>query len=302
VLTGIKQAVPGTRVLYAKGAGVRDADTTGFAEALRTARAADAVVVVLGEDRDMSGEASNRTSLDLPGVQEQLAERVQATGKPAVVVLMNGRPLSVSWLDANVPAIVEAWYLGVQTGPAVADVLFGDYNPGGKLPISVPRTVGQVPIYYNHKPTGRPPDPNDHYTSKYLDAPWSPLYPFGHGLSYTTFGYGDLRLSSARLRRADSLVVSVRVANTGQRAGDEVVQLYLRDEVASITRPVLALRRFERVTLAAGEARTVAFTLRGEDLAFPGANLQPVVEPGFFTVGVGGSSADLKQGRFELVP
>jgi len=302
VLTGIKQAVPGTRVLYAKGAGVRDADTTGFAEALRTARAADAVVLVLGEDRDMSGEASNRTSLDLPGVQEQLAERVQATGKPAVVVLMNGRPLSVSWLDANVPAIVEAWYLGVQTGPAVADVLFGDYNPGGKLPISVPRTVGQVPIYYNHKPTGRPPDPNDHYTSKYLDAPSTPLYPFGHGLSYTTFGYGDLRLSSARLRRADSLVVSVRVANTGQRAGDEVVQLYVRDEVASITRPVLALRRFERVTLAAGEARTVAFTLRGEDLAFPGANLQPVVEPGFFTVGVGGSSADLKQGRFELVP
>jgi beta-glucosidase len=166
----------------------------------------------------------------------------------------------------------------------------------------VPRSVGQVPIYYNHKPTGRPPDPNDHYTSKYLDAPWTPLYPFGYGLSYTTFGYDDLRLSTARLRRSDSLVVSVRVTNTGQRAGDEVVQLYLRDEVASITRPVLALRRFQRLTLAPGEARTVAFTLRAEDLAFPGVNLEPVVEPGFFTVGVGGSSTDLRQIRFELVP
>jgi beta-glucosidase len=215
---------------------------------------------------------------------------------------MNGRPLSVSWLDANTPAIIEAWYLGVQTGPAVADVLFGDYNPGGKLPITVPRTVGQVPIYYNHKRTGRPPDPNDHYTTGYLDAPWTPLYPFGHGLSYTTFGYDSLRLSTARLRRSDSLAVSVRVTNTGRRAGDEVVQLYLTDEVASITRPVLALCRFQRITLAPGETRTVGFTLRADDLAFPGVNLQPVVEPGFFTVGVGGSSADLKRSRFELVP
>jgi beta-glucosidase len=300
-LTGIRQAMAGSRVLYARGAGVRDQDTTGFAEALRAAQEADAVVLVLGEDRDMSGEASSRTSLDLPGVQQQLAERMQATGKPVVVVLMNGRPLSTPWLDANVPAIVEAWYLGVQTGPALADVLFGDYNPGGKLPITVPRIVGQIPIYYDHKPTGRPPDPRDHYTSKYLDVPWTPLYPFGYGLSYTTFSYDDLRLSAGRIRKSDSIVVSVRVTNTGRRAGDEVVQLYLRDEVASITRPVQELRRFVRITLAPGEARMVAFTLRADDFAFPGADGQPVVEPGFFTVSVGTSSADLRQRRFELV-
>jgi len=300
-LTGIRQAMTGSRVLYARGASVRDQDTTGFAEALRAARAADAVVLVLGEDRDMSGEASSRTSLDLPGVQQQLAERVQATGKPVVVVLMNGRPLSTPWLEANVPAIVEAWYLGVQTGPALADVLFGDYNPGGKLPITVPRTVGQIPIYYNHKPTGRPPDPGDHYTSKYLDAPWTPLYPFGYGLSYTTFSYDDLRLSAGRIRKSDSIVVSVRVTNTGRRAGDEVVQLYVRAEVASITRPVQELRRFLRITLAAGEGRTVAFTLRPDDFAFPGPGGHPVIETGFFTVGVGTSSADLRVRRFELV-
>jgi len=300
-LTGIRQAMAGSRVLYARGAGVRDQDTTGFAEALRAAQEADAVVLVLGEDRDMSGEASSRTSLDLPGVQQQLAERVQATGKPVVVVLMNGRPLSTPWLDANVRAIIEAWYLGVQTGPALADVLFGDYNPGGKLPITVPRIVGQIPIYYDHKPTGRPPDPTDHYTSKYLDVPWTPLYPFGYGLSYTTFSYDDLRLSAGRIRKSDSIVVSVRVTNTGRRAGDEVVQLYLRDEVASITRPVQELRRFVRITLAPGEARMVAFTLRADDFAFPGADWQPVVEPGFFTVSVGTSSADLRQRRFELV-
>lgn len=301
VVTGVQQAMPGSRVLYARGAGVRDQDTTGFAEALRVAREADAVVLVLGEDRDMSGEASSRTSLDLPGVQQQLAERVQATGKPVVVVLMNGRPLSTPWLDANVPAIIEAWYLGVQTGPALADVLFGDYNPGGKLPITVPRTVGQIPIYYDHKPTGRPPDPGDHYTSKYLDVPWTPLYPFGYGLSYTTFSYDDLRLSAGRIRKSDSIVVSVRVTNTGRRAGDEVVQLYLRDEVASITRPVQELRRFLRITLAPGEARNVAFTLRLADFAFPGPDWKPVIEPGFFTVGVGTSSADLRARRFELV-
>jgi len=302
VLAGIRGAVPaGTRVLYAKGAGARGEDTTGFAEAVRVAREADAVVLVVGEDRDMSGEANNRTSLDLPGVQQQLAERLQETGKPVVAVLMNGRPLSTPWLEAQVPAIVEAWYLGVQTGPAVADVLFGDYNPGGKLPITVPRNVGQIPIYYNHKPTGRPPDERERYSSKYLDESWTPLYPFGYGLSFTTFAYDGLRLSTPRLRRSDSVVVSIRVTNTGRRAGDEVVQLYLRDEVASITRPVLALRRFKRISLAAGEARTVAFTLRPDDFAFPGSDLRPTVEPGFFTVGVGTSSADLQETRFELI-
>ncbi|HZB27002.1 MAG TPA: glycoside hydrolase family 3 N-terminal domain-containing protein, partial [Gemmatimonadales bacterium] len=190
VLEGIRRAVaPKTRVLYARGADVATEDTSGFAEAVRMARRADAVILVLGEDRDMSAEARNRSSLDLPGVQQQLAQRIAATRKPLAVVLMNGRPLSISWLDANVPAIMETWYLGVQMGPAVADVLFGDYNPGGKLPITVPRSVGQVPIYYNYKNTGRPSDEKEKYTSKYLDLPSTPLYPFGHGLSYTTFRY-----------------------------------------------------------------------------------------------------------------
>jgi beta-glucosidase len=276
-------------------------DTTGFAEAERLAREAEAVVLVLGEDRDMSAEARNRSSLDLPGVQQQLARRVHAAGKPLVVVLMNGRPLSTSWLDANIPAILETWYLGVQTGPAVADVLFGDYNPGGKLPISVPRTVGQVPIYYNHKNTGRPSDEDEKYTSKYLDVPSTPLYPFGHGLSYTSFRYRNLRLSAARIRAADSLTVSVEVTNTGDRAGDEVVQLYLRDDVASLSRPVKQLRGFRRITLEPGQTRTVSFALARDDLAFYGPDLRRMVEPGTFTVYVGTSSVDVSEARFEVV-
>jgi beta-glucosidase len=301
ILEGIRQALPGARVGYARGADVASDDTTGFAEAERAAREADAVVLVLGETRDMSGEARNRSSLDLPGVQQQLAERVLAAGKPLVVVLMNGRPLSTPWLDANVPAILETWYLGVQTGPAVADVLFGDYNPGGKLPISVPRTVGQVPIYYNHKNTGRPPDPRDNYTSKYLDVPSTPLYPFGYGLSYTTFAYGDPRLSATQIRSTDSITVSVEVTNTGRVSGDEVVQLYLRDDVASITRPVKELRGFRRITLEPGESRTVAFVLRQGDLSFYGRDLRRIVEPGTFTVFVGTSSETVREAHFELV-
>ncbi|MBA2457489.1 MAG: glycoside hydrolase family 3 C-terminal domain-containing protein, partial [Gemmatimonadales bacterium] len=302
VLQGIRRALPsGSRVLHTKGADVASDDTTDFAEAERLARQADAVVLVLGEDRDMSAEARNRSSLDLPGVQQRLAERVHAAGRGVVVVLMNGRPLSTPWLDANLPAILETWYLGVQTGVAVADVLFGDYNPGGKLPISVPRTVGQVSIFYNHKNTGRPPDERERYTSKYLDVPWTPLYPFGHGLSYTSFGYGDLRLSAASIRASDSLTVSVEVSNTGDRAGDEVVQLYLRDDVASLTRPVKGLRRFRRITLGPGERRTVAFTLGRDDLAFLGPALRPIVEPGTFTVFVGTSSVDVREARFEVV-
>jgi len=307
VLAGIRRAVPRARVLYARGAGVEDRDTSGFAAAVAAARQADAVVLVLGEHRDMSGEGRSRTTLDLPGVQEELARRVHATGKPVVAVLMNGRPLSVNWLAERVPAIVEAWYLGVQTGPAVADVLFGDYNPAGRLPVTFPRNVGQVPLYYNHKNTGRPPDPKtpytkkDAYTSKYFDVQWTPLFPFGHGLSYTTFTYGDLRLSSARVRPTDSLTVTVHVTNSGRRAGDEVVQLYIRDEAASVTRPVRELRGFRRITLAAGETGEVTFVLRPRDLAVLDAGLRPVVEPGFFTIYVGPSSVSGREARIEVV-
>jgi beta-glucosidase len=301
VLEGIRRAVPNATVTYTRGAPIDTADTSGFAEAVRIARAADAVVMVLGEQHDMSAEARNRASLDLPGVQQQLLEAVHATGRPLVVVLMNGRPLSIPWLAENASAVVEAWYLGVQMGPAVADVLFGDYNPGGKLPASFPRTVGQVPIYYNHKNTGRPPSESERYTSKYIDVPWTPLYPFGHGLSYTTFGYANLRLSATRIEATDSLTVRVDVTNTGGRAGDEVVQLYVRDDVASVTRPVRELRGFQRVTLQPGDTRTVTFTLYPTDLAFHDRQMRRVVEPGSFTVWVGTSSADERtHARFEV--
>ncbi|GIV62408.1 MAG: glycosyl hydrolase [Rhodothermaceae bacterium] len=301
ILQGIREAVaPGTRVLYAKGAGIEGDDRSGFDEAVRAAREADAVVLVLGEHHDMSAEAHNRTSLDLPGVQRELAQAVHATGKPVVAVLIGGRPLSVTWLDAHVPAILMAWFPGVEAGHAVADVLFGDVSPSGKLPVTFPRTVGQVPLYYNHKNTGRPPDPNNKYTSKYIDVPWTPLYPFGHGLSYTTFAYANVRVDRPVIRAGETVTVSVDVTNTGDRTGDEVVQLYLRDEVASVTRPVKQLRGFERITLAPGQTKTVTFTLGPQDMTFYDQAMQPVIEPGFFTVYAGGSSEDVIQTRFEV--
>jgi len=305
-LAGIRQAVgAGGRVLYARGAPADTADSSGFAEAVRVAREADAVVLVIGEREDMSGEAHSRASLDLPGVQSELAQAVyaaaRAAGKPMVVVLMNGRPLSVPWLADNVPAIVEAWHLGVQTGPALADVIFGDFNPGGKLPVSFPRTVGQVPTYYNHKNTGRPPVEGIRWNSKYIDVPWTPLWPFGHGLSYTTFAYGPPRISKTEIQPTDSLTVSVDVTNSGTLDGDEVVQVYVRDDAASVTRPVKMLKGFRRVTLRAGERRTLTFTLRPQDLAFYDIRMRHVVEPGTFTVWAAGSSVGGQPVRFRVV-
>lgn len=294
-----------TRLIVARGADIEGDDTSGFDEAVRAARQADAVVMFLGEHPDMSAEAHNRTSLDLPGVQEQLALAVAATGKPVVVVLLNGRPLSIGALQGKVPAILEAWFPGVEGGPAIVDTLFGDVNPSGKLPMTFPRNVGQVPIYYAHKNTGRPPSEEDKYTSKYIDVHWTPLYPFGHGLSYTSFAYDQLAIAEPVLRaqgRALAQRVSVRVANTGDRAGDEVVQLYLRDDVASITRPVRQLRGFRRVSLAPGESTTVTFDLGFDDLAMLDADMQRVVEPGSFTVFVGGSSSAELSGGFEVAP
>jgi beta-glucosidase len=305
-LAAIRQALgTRTRVSYARGASADTSDTLGFAAATRAAREADAVILVLGEREDMSAEAHSRASVDLPGVQSDLARVVhaaaRAAGKPVVVVLMNGRPLAVPWLAENVPAIVEAWFLGVQTGPALVDVLFGDYNPAGRLPVSVPRTVGQVPVYYNHRNTGRPPVESERYTSKYIDVPWTPLWPFGHGLSYTTFAYGAPRLSKTEMWPTDSLTVSVDVTNTGARAGDEVVQLYVRDDAASVTRPVKMLKGFRRIPLRPGARRTVTFTLRPQDLAFYDLRMQHVVEPGAFTVWVAGSSVGGEPARFRVV-
>lgn len=300
-LAGIRAAVgPETKVLYARGADINTADTTGIAEAVRIAGQADAVLLMLGEAEDMSGEANNRTSLDLPGVQEQLALAVQKTGKPVAAVLFNGRPLSVNSLQEQVPSILEAWFPGVEAGHALADVLFGDYNPAGRLPITFPRNVGQVPIYYAHKNTGRPPREEERYSSKYLDVSWKPLYAFGHGLSYTSFRYDGLRLSQKKIPANGTQQVEVTVTNTGDRAGDEVVQLYLRDDVASITRPVKQLRGFRRVHLQAGQSETLTFTLTANDLAFYGADMKRVVEPGSFTVFAGGNSVDNLEAKFEV--
>ncbi|MEO8576963.1 MAG: glycoside hydrolase family 3 N-terminal domain-containing protein [Gemmatimonadales bacterium] len=300
VLTGIKRAVSSsTRVLYSRGTAPLSNDTTGIADAVRTARQADAVVLVIGESPDQSAEAESRAIIELPASQQRLAEAIVATGKPVVVVLMNGRPLALQWLHDKVPAIVETWFLGVEHGAATADVLFGDYNPGGKLTTTFPRVTGQVPIYYNHRNTGRPPT-NEKYTSKYNDVPWTPLYPFGHGLSYTTFTYGIPRLSAATMRPGDSIRVEVSVTNSGKVGGDEVVQLYIRDDVGSVTRPVKELRGFQRVHLNPGETKTIPFSIHVEDLAFHNAALERVAEPGTFTVYVGGSSDGLKGLPFRL--
>lgn len=303
-LAALRAREGGPRLLVARGADIDSADTSGFDAALRAARQADAVVMFLGEHPEMSAEANNRSSLDLPGMQAQLALAVAgaARGKPVVVVLLNGRPLSTGVLQGEVPAILEAWYPGVEGGNAVVDLLFGDASPSGKLPVTVPRNVGQVPIYHARRNTGRPPAADNKYSSKYIDVPWTPLYPFGHGLAYTTFEYGAPQLASATVPLADPRQrVRVRVTNTGARAGTEVVQLYLRDDVASVTRPVRELRGFERVELEPGQSREVEFALGFDDLALYDAKMRHVVEPGAFTVFVGGSSGATQSAGFEVV-
>jgi beta-glucosidase len=298
-LEGIKARAGSVGVLYAKGCGITDTATAGFADAVAAAKQADVAVLVLGEAGDMSGEAASRADIDLPGVQPRLLEAIHATGTPVVLVIMNGRPLTIPWAAEHVPAIVESWFLGVETGPALAAVLFGDVSPSGKLPATFPRTVGQIPLYYNHKNTGRPTGV-DKYTSKYIDLPVTPLFPFGHGLSYTTFGYTDLRLGAPRLTPTGTQRVSITVTNTGTREGAEVVQLYVHDEVASVTRPVRALAGFRRVSLKPGEARTVDFQLTSKELGFYNRDMKFVVEPGKFRVFVGGSSVGGLEAEFEV--
>jgi beta-glucosidase len=315
VLQGIKARVPAsTQVLYAQGAGIEDTSTAGFADAVAAARRAKVAILVLGERHDMSGEAASRSSLGLPGVQQQLLEAVSATGTPVVLVLMNGRPLVLEWAAEHIPAIVETWYLGVEAGNATAEVLFGDVNPSGRLTVSFPRSVGQIPLYYNHRNTGRPPAA-DKFTSKYIDVPVTPRYPFGYGLSYTSFAYRDLRVASrttigsrdlqagpVRLGANDTLSVVVTVTNTGTREGTEVAQLYVRDEVASVARPVRELRGFRRVTLKPGEARRIELLLAARDLAFYGLDMKLAVEPGTFRVFVGPNSAEGLEAVFEVIP
>ncbi len=301
VLQGIRSHASAAQVLYARGAGIEDSSTAGFAEAVAAAKRASVAVLVLGEREDMSGEAASRSMLGLPGVQEHLLEAVAATGTPIVLVLMNGHPLILEWAADHVPAIVETWFLGVEAGNAIADVLFGDANPSGKLPVTIPHSLGQIPLYYNHRNTGRPHEANNKYTSKYLDVPVTPRYPFGFGLTYTTFAFSNLKLSTARARASDTVTATVTVANTGSREGTEVVQLYVRDEVASVGRPVRELKGFQRVTLKPAESRAVDIRVAVRDLAFYGLDMKRVVEPGAFRVYVGPSSAEGQEARFEVI-
>jgi beta-glucosidase len=302
VLEGLKKYVGDkSEIIYSQGCEITDPSKDGFKDAIEKANNSDVIILCVGESRSMSGEAYSRSSLDLPGVQEDLAKELLKTGKPIVAVLMNGRPLSINWLNDNVDGILETWFAGTMTGDAVAQVLFGDYNPSGKLPVTFPRTVGQVPIYYNHKNTGRPPDIKDRYTSKYLDIPFTPLYPFGYGLSYTTFEYSDVTLSTDKLTDKDSIVVSVKVKNTGDYDGEEVVQLYIQDLVGSVTRPVKELKGFNKVMLKRGEEKTIDFNIYEKDLRFTAADMNFKSEPGMFKVYVGTNSVDLKENQFKLI-
>jgi beta-glucosidase len=271
------------------------ASDAGFGAAVDAARAADQIVVAVGETREMSGEAESRSNIDLPGLQQQLIDQIAALHKPFTVVLFNGRPLTLGQVVASSPAILEAWFGGIEGGNAVADVLFGKVNPGGHLPVSFPQTVGQVPIYYNHEPTGRPCDVTQKWNSRYRDLPTcAPLFPFGFGLSYTTFSVSNLRLSSSSMSRHGSVTATVTVKNTGGRTGDDVVQLYIHDPVASISQPVRRLRGFQRVTLAPNESKDVQFRLDASDVGFYDNRGRFVVEPGEIDVYAGDSStADL---------
>ena len=273
-----------------------------FQEALNVASQADVIVAVMGEPSERSGEAASRTNIGLPGRQTELLKALLKTGKPVILVLMNGRPLTLEFEAANAAAILEAWHGGSEAGNAVADVLYGKYNPSGKLTMTFPANVGQIPIYYNHKNTGRPyvGDKNDKYKSRYLDAPKDPLYPFGYGLSYTTFTYSDLKLDKTSFTAPDLLKVTVTLTNTGNFDGSEVAQLYIRDLVGSITRPVKELKGFQKVFLKAGESKTLTFSLTADDLAFYHADLKFSAEPGDFKVFVGTNSADVKEARFTL--
>ncbi|MEO6133574.1 MAG: beta-glucosidase BglX [Ginsengibacter sp.] len=269
--------------------------------AVATANNADVIVAVLGEAFGMTGEAASRSDISLLSNQKRLLRALKKTGKPIVLVLMNGRPLTLSWEDENMDAILETWFGGTMAGPAIADMLFGDATPSGKLTMTFPRNVGQIPIYYNHKNTGRPYNPDQKYTSKYLDVVNSPLYPFGFGLSYTTFSYSNIRLEKTTLKPGEKIHASVTLTNTGTRTGTETVQLYIRDMVGSITRPVKELKNYQQITLKPGESMQVGFSIGVDDLKFYNSNLDYVYEPGDFKVFIGTNSEDVKESGFTLV-
>ena len=318
ILEGIKKAGgKKVNVLYSKGANITDDPYLSnyirsyfplmnekkekiisaeeiLSEALKTAGKADVIVAVLGESEWMSGEAASRSNLDIPESQKNLLKALVKTGKPVVLVLVNGRPLTLTWEDEHVDAILETWAGGTEAGDAIADVLFGDYNPAGKLTATFPRSVGQIPLYYNHKNTGRPFDPGSKWNSKYIDIPNEPLYPFGYGLSYTTFDYSEIKLGNNELKGNETLTATITITNSGKYAGEEVVQLYIQDPVASISRPVKELKNFRKIFLQPGEKKDVEFTITTEDLKFYNIDLDYVWEPGEFIIHIGTNSRDVK--------
>lgn len=323
VMQGIKNAVGNNvKVLYAKGANISDdsmivTNVNNFAkeidvdsrspqqmidEAVTTANKADVIVACLGEAADFTGEASSMSNISLQQSQEDLLKALVATGKPVIVVLFNGRPMILKWEDEHVNALLDVWFPGTEAGNAIADVLFGNYNPSGKLTATFPQNVGQVPIYYNHKNTGRPLNPGDghKFKSDYLDVTNEPLYPFGYGLSYTNFSYGDVRLSKTEVSGTEGLTATVTVTNNGNYDGEEVVQMYLHDKVASITPAVKQLKGFQKIFLKKGESKQVLFNINHSDLMFYDKDLKLVSEPGEFEVMVGGNSRDVKMVSFEL--
>lgn len=296
-----RSAKDGFKLMHTKGCDIEGTDTSGFAEAVLIGREADIIIAVIGENKDMSGEAAARAHITIPGVQEQFIKALVATGKPVVVVLMNGRPLTFPWIAKHASAIVEAWWLGTRGGPAIGDVLYGDYNPSGKLTMTFPRDIGQVPIYYNIKNTGRPYDPATKWNSRYQDIVNSPQYPFGFGLSYTTFTYDSMMVARKDYSFNDTIIATVNVKNTGPVAGEEIVQCYVRDLVGSVTRPLKELKGFEKIKLAPGESKKVIFKLTSKDLAFYTADMTFKAEPGAFWLMVGPDSERLQKKEIRLV-
>ena len=324
VITGLKEAVGNNaKILYAKGSNL-DEDSlieergTMFGkslkrdrrpgneileEALNIANQSDVIVAALGESAEMSGEASSRSNIDIPQLQKELLKELLKTGKPVVLVLFTGRPLTLKWEQEHVPAILNVWFGGSEAGYAIADVLFGDANPSGKLSTTFPQNIGQVPIFYNHKTTGRPLQEGKWFSkfrSNYLDVSNEPLYPFGYGLSYTTFSYSDVKLSNSSMKPGQTITASVTVSNTGKKDGKEVVQLYIRDIIGTSTRPVKELKGFQKIELKAGESKTVSFDITVNDLKYFNYDLKYVAEPGDFKVFIGGNSRDVKEADFKL--
>jgi beta-glucosidase len=303
ILQGLRNAAPpGLEIVYSEGSSPRSDDRSGISAAVRAVEEADAALLVIGEHYDLSGEARSRASVALPSSQLALAQRVIETGKPVVVLLVNGRPLAIPWIVQHAHSVLETWMLGVEAGNAVADIVFGKFSPGGKLPVTFPNSTGQVPLFYSTRSTGRPADPDlTKDSTRYIDEPIPPLFAFGHGLSYSSFSYSDVKQNKASVAPGDQIEVSVVVENSGNMEADEVVQLYIRDPIATIARPVLELRGFQRISLAPGKKKRVTFSLSPQQFAFFDARGRWTVEPGRIDFMIGSSSADLRaRGAFEI--